>query len=128
LQKDPEQERKKFAMTDKIVVLSTCGSPEEAQRLARALVEKRLAACVNIVPGVRSVYHWRNEAGKEAIEEDEEVLLVIKTSRPLLEELRSEIERLHSYEVPEVIAMQIVDGSERYLAWLDRELAHKPSL
>jgi periplasmic divalent cation tolerance protein len=110
-------------MTDKIVVLSTCGSPEEAQRLARALVEKRLAACVSVISGVRSVYHW-----KDAIEEEEEVLLVIKTSRPLLEDLRSEIERLHSYEVPEVIAMQVVDGSERYLAWLDRELAHKPSL
>ncbi len=110
-------------MTDKIVVLSTCGSPDEGQRLARALVEKRLAACVNIIPGVRSVYRW-----KEAIEQEEEVLLVIKTSRPLLEDLRSEIERLHSYEVPEVIAMQVVDGSERYLAWLDRELAHKPSL
>jgi periplasmic divalent cation tolerance protein len=110
-------------MTDKIVVLSTCGSPEEAQRLARALVEKRLAACVNVIPGMRSVYHW-----KDAIEEEEEVRLVIKTSRPLLEDLRSEIERLHSYEVPEVIALQVVDGSERYLAWLDRELAHKPSL
>jgi periplasmic divalent cation tolerance protein len=110
-------------MTDKIVVLSTCGSSEEAQRLAHGLVEKRLAACVNIVPGVRSVYHW-----KDAIEEEEEVLLVIKTSRPLLDELRSEIERLHSYEVPEVIALQVVDGSEAYLAWLGRELAHKPSL
>jgi periplasmic divalent cation tolerance protein len=110
-------------MTDKIVVLSTCGSSDEAQRLARALVEKRLAACVNIIPGVRSVYHW-----KDAIEEEEEVLLVIKTSRLLLEDLRSEIERLHSYEVPEVIAMQVVDGSERYMAWLERELAHKPSL
>jgi periplasmic divalent cation tolerance protein len=110
-------------MTDKIVVLSTCGSLEESQRLARALVEKRLAACVNIVPNLRSVYRW-----KDAIEEEEEVLLVIKTSRPLLEDLRSEIERLHSYEVPEVIAIQVVDGSERYLAWLDRELAHKPSL
>jgi periplasmic divalent cation tolerance protein len=115
-------------MTDKIVVLSTCGSPEEAQRMARALLEKRLAACVNIVAGVRSLYHWRNEAGQDVIEDEEEALLVIKTSRPLLEELRSEIERLHSYEVPEVIAMQVVDGSERYLAWLDRELAHKPSL
>jgi periplasmic divalent cation tolerance protein len=115
-------------MTDKIVVLSTCGSREEAQRLAHALVEKRLAACVSLIPGVRSIYHWRNEAGKDTIEEQEEVLLVAKTSRLLLEELRSEIERLHSYEVPEVIAIQVVDGSERYLAWLDRELAHKPSL
>jgi len=91
--------------------------------MARALVEKRLAACVNIVAGVRSIYHW-----KDAIEEEEEALLVIKTSRLLLDDLRAEIERLHSYEVPEVIAMQVVDGSERYLAWLERELAHKPSL
>jgi periplasmic divalent cation tolerance protein len=104
-------------MSDKIVVLSTCGSPQEAQRLAHALVEKRLAACVNIVSGVRSVYRW-----KDAIEDEEEVLLVIKTSRPLFEELRNEILRLHSYEVPEVIALEVVDGSEGYLAWLDREL------
>ena len=115
-------------MTDKIVVLSTCASAEEAQRLARALVEKRLAACVTVMPGVRSVYRWRDAAGNDAIEEEEEVLLAIKTSRALLEELNNEIERLHSYEVPEVIALQIVDGSERYLAWMNRELAHKPSL
>ncbi len=115
-------------MTDKIVVLSTCSSAEEAQRLARALVEKRLAACVNIIPGIRSVYRWKDEVGKDAIEDEEETLLAIKTSRALLEELREEIERLHSYEVPEVIALPIVDGSERYLAWLTRELAHKPSL
>jgi periplasmic divalent cation tolerance protein len=110
-------------MTDKIVVLSTCASAEEAQRVARALVEKRLAACVNVMPGIRSVYRW-----KDAIEDEEEVLLLIKTSMGLLEELREEIERLHSYEVPEVIALSVVDGSERYLAWMTRELAHKPSL
>ncbi len=110
-------------MSDKIVVLSACASAEEAQRLARALVEKRLAACVNVLPGVRSVYRW-----KDAIEEEEEVLLAIKTSRALLEDLTSELERLHSYEVPEVIALQVVGGSERYLAWMNRELAHKPSL
>jgi periplasmic divalent cation tolerance protein len=110
-------------MTDKIVVLSTCASSEEAQRVARALVEKRLAACVNVMPGVRSIYRW-----KDAIEDEEEVLLVIKTSRGLLEELRHEIEQLHSYEVPEVIALAVVDGSERYLSWMNRELAHKPSL
>lgn len=110
-------------MTDKIVVLSTCPSTEEAERLARALVEKRLAACVNVLSGIRSFYRW-----KDAVENEEEVLLVIKTSRALLQVLTDEIERLHSYEVPEVIALQVVDGSERYLAWLTRELAHKPSL
>jgi len=110
-------------MTDKIVVLNTCASADEAERLARALVEKRLAACVNIISGVRSVYRW-----KDAIEQEEEILLVIKTGRALLDELRAEIERLHSYEVPEVIALPVIDGSERYLAWMSRELAHKPSL
>ena len=110
-------------MTDKIVVLSTCGSHEEATSMARALVEKRLAACVNIVPGVRSIYRW-----KDAIQDEEEVLLLIKTSRALVDDLRVEIERLHSYEVPELIALAVVDGSERYLAWMNRELAHKPSL
>lgn len=110
-------------MTDKIVVLSTCGSVEEGERLAQTLVDKRLAACVNIIPGMRSVYRW-----KDAIENEAEVLLVIKTSRPLFEDLRAEIERVHSYEVPEVIAMPVVDGSEAYLEWMTHELAHKPSL
>jgi periplasmic divalent cation tolerance protein len=107
-------------MTDKIVVLNTCSSTEEAQRIARGLVEKRLAACVSVLPAVRSIYRW-----KDAIEEEDEVLLVIKSSRALFDRLRSEIVRLHSYEVPEIIAVPIVDGSEAYLTWLDRELAEK---
>jgi len=109
-------------MTDKIVVLTTCSSAKEAERVARALVEKRLAACVNVMPGVRSVYHW-----KDAIEEEEEVLLVIKSSRALFDRLRGEIERLHTYELPEVVALPIVDGSQGYLTWLDRELAKTES-
>jgi periplasmic divalent cation tolerance protein len=100
-------------MTDKIVVLSTCASPEEAEKIARALVEKKLAACVNILPAVRSIYRWKN-----AIEDDRETLLLIKSSRALFNELRSEIERLHSYEVPEAIAIPIVEGLERYLEWM----------
>jgi periplasmic divalent cation tolerance protein len=107
-------------MTDKIVVLSTCGSAEEAAKIARALVEKKLAACVNVMPAVRSFYRW-----KDVIEDELELLLVIKSSRALFNDLRVEIEKLHSYEVPEVIAVPIVDGSEGYLEWLDRELAAK---
>jgi periplasmic divalent cation tolerance protein len=110
-------------MTDKIVVLSTCGSAEEAARIARALVEKKLAACVNVMPAVRSFYRW-----KGAIEDEQESLLVIKSSRVLFDQLRAEIERLHSYEVPEVIAVPVVDGSEGYLEWLELELAAKLEL
>ena len=105
-------------MTDKIVVLSACGSAKEADAIARRLVEKRLAACVNLLPGAKSIYHW-----KGAVEESDEVMLVIKSSRELFSELRVELERAHSYEVPELIALQIVDGSEQYLEWMDRELA-----
>jgi periplasmic divalent cation tolerance protein len=100
-------------MTDKIVVLSTCASAEEADKIARALVEKRLAACVNILPAVRSIYRW-----KGAIEDDQETLLLIKSSRALFGDLRTEIQKLHSYEIPEAIAIPIVDGLERYLEWM----------
>jgi periplasmic divalent cation tolerance protein len=104
-------------MTDKIIVLTTCGSEEEARRIARGLVEKRLAACVNLAAGIRSIYRW-----KGAIEEEGEYLLVIKSRRDLFEKLRVELEALHSYELPEAIALAVVDGSEAYLGWLDREL------
>ena len=107
-------------MTDKIVVLSTCGSAEEAAQIARALVDKKLAACVNVMPAVRSFYRW-----KGVVEDEQESLLVIKSSRGLFDQLRVELEKLHSYEVPEVIAVPIVDGSEGYLEWLERELAAK---
>jgi periplasmic divalent cation tolerance protein len=104
-------------MTDKIVVLCTCESSDEAALVARGLVEKRLAACVNIVGGARSIYRW-----KDAIEDSAEWLLVIKTRRELFLSVREEIQRLHSYEVPEVIALPVVDGSESYLAWIDKSL------
>lgn len=109
-------------MTDKIVVLTNCDSEERAAHMARALVDKRLAACVNILPGVRSIYRW-----KEQVENTPEWTLVIKTRRDLFAPLRAEIERTHSYEVPELIALPIVDGSEAYLAWLDRELTPEPA-
>ncbi len=104
-------------MTDKIVVLSTCATAEEAGRIARKLVEKRLAACVNVLAGAHSVFRWRG-----AIEETSEWLLIIKCRRDLFGELRAEIERLHSYEVPEVLALAVVDGSQAYLGWMEREL------
>ena len=102
-----------------VLVTTTAETRAEADRLARQLVEQRLAACVQVMP-IRSVYRW-----KDAIEEEQESLLVIKSSRGLFNQLRAEIEKLHSYEVPEIIAVPIVDGSEGYLEWLNRELAAK---
>lgn len=104
-------------MTDKIVVLSTCSSREEAERVARQLVDRRVAACVNIVGGVRSVYRWQGK-----VEDSEEILLLIKSTRALFAELKEALAAAHSYEVPEVIALPVVDGSAAYLAWMDREL------
>ncbi|HSP69514.1 MAG TPA: divalent-cation tolerance protein CutA [Bryobacteraceae bacterium] len=104
-------------MTDKIVVLSTCNSGAQAELIARALVEQRLAACVNIVPGIRSIYRW-----KDQVEDAVEWLLVIKSRRDLMHELRSAIGKIHAYEVPELLALPVVDGAESYIAWLDREL------
>ncbi len=104
-------------MTDKIVVLSTASSVEEAAKIARRLVDERLAACVNVMPGVRSFYRWKGN-----IEDAAEWLLVIKSSRHRFDALRAELEKLHSYEVPEVIALPVVDGARNYLQWMDGEL------
>jgi periplasmic divalent cation tolerance protein len=104
-------------MTDKIVVFSTCSSEEEAERLARLLVEARLAACVNVVPGARSYYRWQG-----AVESSAELLLVIKSTRERFEALREALEKAHSYEVPEIVALAVVDGSRNYLSWLEESV------
>jgi periplasmic divalent cation tolerance protein len=104
-------------MTDKLIVLSTCPSEDEARRIARGLVEDRLAACVNILPGAKSVYHWQGR-----VEESDELLLMIKTRRDLLDKLGKRLSQMHTYEVPEGIAIPILDGLPAYLDWLDREL------
>ena len=104
-------------MTDKIVVLNTCGSAEDAELLAGKLIDQHLAACVSIVSPVKSFYRWE---GKVA--HDTEWLLLIKTSRPLFDRIKSMLEASHAYELPEIVALPIVEGSPNYLAWLDREL------
>ncbi len=101
-------------MTDKIVALSTCESYEDALRIARALVEKQLVACVNIVPGVTSIYRWKGN-----VEQAQEWMLVIKTRVDLFENLKEEIKVIHPYETPELIALTIVDGAKDYLDWID---------
>ena len=107
-------------MTEKILVLSNCGSEEEARRVARALVEARVAACVNIVPGIQSVYHWQG-----AIQEDPEWMLVIKSTRPMFDSLAAELRKIHSYQVPEVLAIPVIAGDQNYLDWMDREISGK---
>ena len=104
-------------MTDKIVVLSTCASAEEAEKIARALVERRLAACVNVLPPARSLYRW-----KGSVEDAAEWLLLIKSKRQRFDQLSAALETLHSYEVPEIIALSVVDGSPAYLDWLEAEV------
>lgn len=104
-------------MTDKIVVFSTASSAEEAGKIARGLVDERLAACVSIMPGLRSYYRWQGK-----VEDSAEFLLVIKSTRARFEALRTLLEKLHSYDVPEVIAMPVVDGAPNYLNWMDTEL------
>jgi periplasmic divalent cation tolerance protein len=100
-------------MTDKKLVLSTCGSVDEARNLARALVEKQLAACVNIIPQIESLYYWKGK-----VETSTEYLLVIKTTAGAFDELRDVLTELHSYDVPECLEIAIEDGSAAYLAWI----------
>ncbi len=100
------------------VVLSTAGSGEEGARIAESLVEHNLCACVNLVPGVRSFYRWEG-----AIQDDTEVLLIIKTTKEKLPALADYLAEKHSYEVPEVMAIAIDKGNSSYLDWLARSCA-----
>ena len=96
-----------------VVCLSTAATAEEAGKIANILVQEELAACVNLVPGVRSIYRWQGK-----IEDESEVLMVIKSRRSLVDSLVARITALHSYSVPEVVALDIVGGNPSYLAWL----------
>jgi len=98
---------------NEIVCYITAPNEAEAVKIARALVENRLAACANIVQNVRSIYAW-----KGAIEDDAEVLMIVKTQKALFQKLSEKVKEIHSYDVPEVIALPVVDGSEDYLQWL----------
>jgi periplasmic divalent cation tolerance protein len=101
-------------MNPMCLVLSTAGSAGEAKKIAQALVERRLASCVNIVPQIQSVYRW-----KEQIETAEEWLLVIKTRSAAFERVRGAIKELHSYELPECVMLEIAEGDTAYLKWLE---------
>lgn len=104
-------------MTDKRLVISTASSRNEAQKIAGALVEDRLAACVQIIGPMQSVYRW-----KGAVENAEEFLLLMKTTVIALPRLRKELERLHSYEVPECIEIPVESGLPAYMEWIDENV------
>ena len=106
-------------MSGQVVVFSTAGSEAEASGIARALVERQLAACVNVVPGVTSIYRWQG-----TVQTDTEWLLIVKTRRERFEEVGAAIRALHAYEVPEIVMLDIADGDAAYLAWLDESLRH----
>jgi len=104
-------------MTDKRIVLSTAGSEEEARKIARHLVEQKLAACVNIIPRVESIYRWQ-----QRVESSAECLLLIKTTSAKFPAVRDAIQKLHSYELPECVALNIEDGSADYLDWIEKSV------
>jgi periplasmic divalent cation tolerance protein len=104
-------------MTDKRIVLSTAGSEEEARKIARHLVDQQLAACVNIVAHIESIYRWQGK-----IESGREWLLLIKTNSANFPAVQDAIRELHSYDLPECIAIAIEDGSSEYLEWIGESL------
>jgi len=101
-------------MTDKIIVFVTCESSEQAENIAQTIVTDKLAACVNLVPGIRSCYMWE---GKQTW--SQEVLLLIKTTRGRFDQLENRIKELHSYSVPEIVSVEIEDGFDKYIEWID---------
>src|SRR5256886_16483984 len=100
-------------MTDKVLVLTTAGSEAEARQISNQLVERRLAACVNIIPQIQSVYRWEGK-----VETAEEFLLIIKTTKTRSADVQAAITELHSYELPECVVIAMEDGSAEYLKWI----------
>ncbi len=105
---------------DTLIVLVTASSQEEALRIGRRVVEKKLAACVTVVPNVTSVFEWEGK-----VCEEHEWLLVMKSNADAYETLEAEVKTLHSYEVPEILALSVVKGSSEYLAWV-KAMTHVP--
>ena len=102
-------------MTDKIMVFVTCESREQAETIAQTVVTEKLAACVNVVPGIRSCYVWEGK-----LTWSDELMLVIKTTRGRFEQLKSRIRELHSYAVPEIVGVPIDEAFDKYLDWIDQ--------
>ncbi|MGB6198616.1 MAG: divalent-cation tolerance protein CutA [Candidatus Acidiferrales bacterium] len=106
-------------MANCVVVLVTCKSPAEARRIGRAMVTTRLAACANVLPGkIESIYRWKGR-----VERARETLLLLKTTRRRWPKLRDGIRAMHSYEVPEIVALPIADGLAEYLGWIGENVS-----
>jgi periplasmic divalent cation tolerance protein len=103
-------------MKEFIVVLVACSSMEEAEKIGNSLVEKKMAACVNVVPEIKSIFHWKGKVSRE-----KEILLIAKSRTELFDSIKNEVKKLHSYEVPEIIALPIEAGSGKYLGWIREE-------
>lgn len=104
-------------MSEFVIVLMTASSQEEAERIAKSLVTEWLAACVNVIPNVVSFYRWEGQ-----VQRDQEVLLIAKSRKDVLEDLIRRVRSLHSYTVPEIIALPLSGGSDDYLRWVDQEV------
>jgi periplasmic divalent cation tolerance protein len=107
--------------TETLVVLCTLPDRSHAYRIAHTLVEEQLAACINIIPGISSVYRWRDE-----VHHDKEILLLIKTAQPVFDRLERRIRALHPYELPEIIAVPIRTGQAEYIKWINDSLSIVP--
>lgn len=103
-------------MTDYILVFITVSSEKEGEKIVSTLVKERLAACVNLIEGMRSTFRWKGQISSE-----QEVLLIAKTRDRLFEQLKKRVTELHSYEVPEILALPILAGFEKYLNWIEKE-------
>lgn len=100
-------------MTDVVIIFCTCGTPDEALNIADSLIQAQLAACVNVLPPVQSIYRWQGK-----VETAHEVLLIIKTIQERFTAVKDRITQLHSYDTPEIVGVPVIDGSDKYLDWL----------
>lgn len=110
-------------MDDLRVAFVTVSGEEEGEKIARTLLEERLAACVNIIPAVRSIYRW-----KGAIEDESESLLIIKSGEAVIERLKRRLREIHSYDIPELLVLPVADGLEEYIKWATGELGEDESV
>lgn len=106
-------------MSEHVICFVTTNNLEQATDIARFLVQQHLAACVNLVEPIRSIYSWNDQ-----IHDEKEILMIIKTRRALFQKLTSEIKKMHSYEVPEIIFVPIENGLPEYLSWIDQNTGH----